>query len=246
MRDNVALNCDLGEGMANDIAIMPFLGSCNIAAGGHAGNKDSVLKTIKLAKKYRVEIGAHPSYPDQRNFGRSPMDIPFAQLEESLIQQIDLVLKSASAENEVLNHIKFHGALYLSSLSAPDLAKNLAEFLARNYKGIQLYAPYGSCMAEEAIKHHIPLKNEGFADRAYLTGSTLVGRNQSNAILTDLDEIKRQVLSMVFEGKVPTPNNKSHDIIVDTVCIHGDHPKALEIAQLLGPILSTSTKILKG
>ncbi|WP_339900822.1 LamB/YcsF family protein [uncultured Cyclobacterium sp.] len=241
MRENVDLNCDLGEGMANDKAIMPFLGSCNIAAGGHTGDEHTILETIQLAKKHQVKIGAHPSYPDQQNFGRSPVDISFAQLEESLFQQINLVKKLASTENKTLHHIKFHGALYLKSLTSPELAGNLAKFVAHNYKGVQLYAPYGSCMAEEARKQKVPLKNEGFADRAYMTSSILISRKNSNAILTNLDEVRHQVLSMVYKGKVPTFDKQSHDIVVDTICIHGDHPKALEIAQLLGPLLATST-----
>lgn len=241
MREKVDLNCDLGEGMANDKAIMPFLGSCNIAAGGHAGDKHTILETIKLAKKHQVKIGAHPSYPDQQNFGRKPMDISFAQLEESLFHQINLVKKLAATESKSMHHIKFHGALYLKSLTSASLAENLAKFLAHNYQGVHLYAPYGSYMAEEARKHKILLKNEGFADRAYMTSSTLVSRKKSHAILINLDEVRHQVLSMVYKGKVPTFDKQSHDIIVDTICIHGDHPKALEIAQLLGPLLATST-----
>ncbi|AEL28067.1 LamB/YcsF family protein [Cyclobacterium marinum] len=243
MRKNVDLNCDLGEGMANDNAIMPFLGSCNIAAGGHAGNEKTILKTIKLAKRHQVNIGAHPSYPDQKNFGRKPMDISFSKLEESLFQQIHLVQKLAFTENKTLNHIKFHGALYLKSLTSLNLAERLAIFLSKNFNGINIYAPYGSCMAEAARKYEIPLKNEGFADRAYLTSSTLVSRKKSYALLTNLNEVKHQVLSMVNQGKVPTYDNHKHDIVVDTICVHGDHPKALEIAQLLGPLLATKSTL---
>lgn len=244
MGENVDLNCDLGEGMANDKAIMPFLGSCNIAAGGHTGDERTILETIQLAKKHQVKIGAHPSYPDEQNFGRSPMDIPFAQLEKSLFQQINLVKELAYAENKTIHHIKFHGALYLKSLTSPNLAGKLAKFLAHNYKGIHLYAPYGSCMAEEALKQNVPLKNEGFADRAYMTSSTLLSRKNSNAILTNLDEVRHQVFSMVYQGKVPTIDKEQHKIVVDTICIHGDHPKALEIAQLIGPLLASTTSKL--
>jgi len=233
----VELNCDLGEGMPNDNAIMPYLGSCNIASGGHTGNARSIIETIKLAKKNQVKIGAHPSYPDRPNFGRIPMDISFPMLQESLIQQIGLIKELASTEDMPLHHIKFHGALYLSSLTSQKLAKQLAQLIADRYEGVLLYAPFGSCMAEEAIRCNIPLKYEGFADRTYLTGSALIGRKQANALLTNLEAIKYQVLSMINFGSIWTIDKKEYKIKVDTLCIHGDHPKALEIAQLLAPII---------
>ncbi|WP_339925091.1 LamB/YcsF family protein [uncultured Cyclobacterium sp.] len=237
MTVNVDLNCDLGEGMPNDKTIMPYLGSCNIAAGGHIGNAQTVMETIKLAKKHQVKIGAHPSYPDRINFGRLPMAISFSVLEESLVQQISLVKELAAAENRSLHHIKFHGALYLSSLTSQKLAHQLAQLIATHYDEVLLYAPYGSCMAEEALLHNIPIKYEGFADRAYLTGSELVSRKHPEALITNLEIIKQQVLSMVNSGRILAIDKKEYAIKVDTLCIHGDHPKALEIAQLLAPLI---------
>ena len=239
MSVDVELNCDLGEGMPNDEAIMPYLGSCNIAAGGHAGNSHSISQTIKLAKKHQVKIGAHPSYPDRANFGRIPMDLPFLQLQKSLIHQIDLINTVAAKKNLELNHIKFHGALYLMSLSSQKLAQQLAQLIATRYKGLALYAPYGSFMAKEALLHDIPVKYEGFADRAYLDGSTLASRKEAGSLLTNLDTIKSQVLSMVKSGIISTIDQKEYTIKVNTICIHGDHPKALEIAQTLAPIIQT-------
>ncbi|WP_161625586.1 LamB/YcsF family protein [Cyclobacterium qasimii] len=231
------LNCDLGEGMPNDNAIMPYLGSCNIASGGHTGNAQTVIETIQLAKKHQVKIGAHPSYPDRLNFGRKPLDISFPLLQESLVQQITLIKELAATENMSMHHIKFHGALYLSSLTSQKLANQLAQLIATHYNDVLLYAPFGSCMAEEALRHNIPIKYEGFVDRAYSTGSELVSRKQPNALLTNLETIKTQVLSMVNSGSILAIDNKEYAIKVDTLCIHGDHPKALEIAQLLAPLI---------
>jgi len=242
MNGKVELNCDLGEGMSNDAAIMPYLGSCNIACGGHTGDDTSVLKTVRLAKVHHVKIGAHPSYPDRKNFGRVPVNIAFSSLEKSLIQQIERVRVIAENENLVLNHIKFHGALYLDSLSSQKLAKQLARLLANEYKGLPIYAPFGSKMGQEALLHNIPLKYEGFADRAYLTGSTLLNRKEPNALLTNLKEIENQVVSMINYDSVTGINKKKYAIRTDTICIHGDHPKAIEIAKLLSPFIRKSNE----
>jgi UPF0271 protein len=237
MNGKVELNCDLGEGMPYDAALMPYLGSCNIACGGHTGDEKSILNTIRLAKKHQVKIGAHPSYPDRTNFGRLPLSIPFSSLKKSLIQQIEQVRAIGENENFKLNHIKFHGALYLHSLSSQKLARKLAGLLANEYRDLMLYAPFGSIMAQEAVLHNIPLKYEGFADRAYLTGSTLLGRKEPNALLMNLKEIEQQVVSMINSGSVSAINKKKYTIKTDTICVHGDHPKALEIVQMLSSII---------
>ena len=242
MNGKVELNCDLGEGMSNDAAIMPYLGSCNIACGGHTGDDISVLKTVRLAKAHQVKIGAHPSYPDRENFGRVPVNISFSLLEKSVIQQIERVRLIAENENMVLNHIKFHGALYLDSLSSQKLANQLARLLANEYKDLSIYAPFGSMMAQEALLLNIPLKYEGFADRAYLTGSTLLSRKEPNALLTNLKEIENQVVSMINYDSVTGINKKKYTIRTDTICIHGDHPKAIEIAQLISPVIRKSNE----
>jgi UPF0271 protein len=142
----------------------------------------------------------------------------------------------------VLNHIKFHGALYLDSLSSQKLANQLARLLANEYKDLSIYAPFGSMMAQEALLLNIPLKYEGFADRAYLTGSTLLSRKEPNALLTNLKEIENQVVSMINYDSVTGINKKKYTIRTDTICIHGDHPKAIEIAQLISPVIRKSNE----
>jgi len=118
----IDLNCDLGEGY-DDEKIMPFISSCNIACGGHAGDKDSVYKTVLLAKKNNLAIGAHPSYPDKLNFGRVSMDLTTDVLVEAVRQQIQLVIESCAALKAELHHIKPHGALYNDMAQNEDLAK---------------------------------------------------------------------------------------------------------------------------
>ena len=112
----IQLNADVGEGMLNDIELMPFLTYANIACGGHIGDENSVRKTIKLAQKYEVKVGAHPSYPDKGNFGRESILMSFQDLEQTIIEQVDLFLKSAEVLKATMYHIKLHGALYNLSL----------------------------------------------------------------------------------------------------------------------------------
>jgi UPF0271 protein len=108
---NIDINCDVGEGVKNEHLIMPYISSCNIACGGHFGDADSIDKTIQLAIKNNVKIGAHPSFPDKENFGRTLMDISNAFLKNSIQTQINLFLERLSFFNKKLNHIKPHGAL---------------------------------------------------------------------------------------------------------------------------------------
>src|SRR5690554_4906399 len=108
----IDFNCDLGEGFGHEEAIMPFISSCNIACGGHAGDPESMKKTLILAKTHGIKAGAHPSYPDRENFGRKIIPVPPPGLVLSLVQQIRSLEHIATGLQIPLHHIKFHGALY--------------------------------------------------------------------------------------------------------------------------------------
>ena len=129
-RQTIDINCDLGEEIGNEAQLMPFLSSCNIACGGHAGNDEIIREVIKLAKEHKVRVGAHPSFPDRKNFGRKEMEISEPDLKNSLIEQIGLVKKECLDNGILMNHIKPHGALY-------NLC-NIDEFYARMVVGFLL------------------------------------------------------------------------------------------------------------
>jgi UPF0271 protein len=223
------INCDLGEGLSNDALLMPYLGSCNIASGGHAGNEQSILETIRLAKKHQVKIGIHPSYPDPFNFGRLKMDISIESLKNSLISQMSIFKEISEKENIEIHHIKPHGALYNFSANDNATAALILDILENQFPGSFLYCPPNSLIAQLAMEKGIPIKKEVFADRNYNDDGSLVSRTESNAVITEPDKALEHVKIMIAEGKIRTVNNKYIPVQADTICIHGDNPNALEI-----------------
>lgn len=229
----IDINADVGEGIGNESQLMPYLSSCNIACGGHAGDFDIMKEVTKLAQEHGVKIGAHPSFPDKTNFGRQAMDITRLDLYNSIKNQIEDLIKVLNKEDALLHHIKPHGALY--NLAAVD--ENIANIIIEVIKSIglplKLYVPYKSVIADLAIKENIQIIYEAFADRNYNNDLTLVSRAESNAVITDSKLVFAHVFYMVSTQKIKTIQNTKVDIKADTFCIHGDNPKALEAIKYL-------------
>lgn len=229
----IDINCDMGEGVGNEEDLIPLISSCNIACGGHAGNSDMMLKVARWAKKQGVKVGAHPSYPDRKNFGRNTMNISEAKLFESIRMQVNNFNTLLQKENIKLHHIKPHGALY------NDLAKSLhlsTVFLKaiQDFKNdVFLYIPFNSTIKKEAIEQGFKLKYEAFADRNYNSDVSLVSRKLPDALIEDPKEVLEHILSMAIEGKVRTVSGKIVPIVADTFCIHGDTATALQILSYL-------------
>ncbi|MDN3690280.1 LamB/YcsF family protein [Cyclobacterium jeungdonense] len=236
------INCDLGEGLETDKLIMPHLGSCNIACGGHAGNESSVRDTVKLAKKYEVKVGAHPSYPDRENFGRVPLAIDFDTLQNSLSMQIRIVKRMTDEWKVPLHHIKFHGALYLESLTNGNLAEKLVHFVQREFPGKMIYAPFGSAIAIAAKLRKVPIAYEVFADRRYQSPIQLLSRKDHKAVLKTLSEIEQQVSLFLQAQQVKTIGGECLPVKADTICVHGDHPLAVQIVKLVARKISETKK----
>ena len=170
----IDINCDVGEGIASEHLLMPYISSCNIACGGHFGDVNSIDKTIKLAIKNNVKIGAHPSFPDKENFGRKLIQISDEEFTNSIQKQLNLFLDSLSLFGKKLHHIKPHGALY-NAIAIDEKLANLFIDVTRNYlKDAFLYVPYNSVIERIALKNNINIKYEAFADRNYNNDLTLV------------------------------------------------------------------------
>ncbi len=228
----VDINCDLGEGMSNDAQIMPYISSCNIACGGHYGDKSSISETIKLALKYKVNIGAHPSFPDKENFGRKIMDISESDLYESLCQQILIFSQICKEEGARLHHVKLHGALYNLAAKDPITAKIVVKSLNATCSGARIYTPYQSELARLA-KSNFKVIYEAFADRRYHSNLQLVSRDRDDAVITDLDDAWKHLYNMLENGKVKTVEGESISIKADTFCVHGDQPEAVNLVQYI-------------
>ena len=232
------INADVGEGVGNESVIMPFLSSCNIACGGHAGDEDTMKMTVLEAKKNKVKMGAHPSYPDPENFGRKEIDISCAGLFSSIKSQIKALMNIVRQEGRQLHHVKPHGALYNKAAVDCDTATIVLEAIKSFPMPLKLYVPYGSVIASMAIEERIPIKYEAFADRNYRDDLTLVPRSEPNAIITDLDNMTEHVLRMIKRGVVKTVNGNEIPIQADTFCVHGDNPEAIKLLQGLRQVLN--------
>lgn len=229
----IDINVDLGEGVGNEAQIMPYISSCNVACGGHAGDLQTMHNVVQLAKKYGVRIGAHPSFPDKENFGRTPMEMSSTLLFTSVKNQIQSLLKVLKEENARLHHIKPHGALYNLAAVDEKTAKIIIEAIKRIAIPVKLYVPFSSVIADLAIKNNISIVYEAFADRNYNEDLTLVSRKKTNAVIIDENDMFNHVYRIISRGKVKTINGKEIAIKANTFCIHGDNPKAVKLIKNL-------------
>lgn len=224
------LNADLGEGFDDiDRKVMPFIDQANIACGGHAGNKDSIAHTIRLALQRDVAIGAHPSYEDTEHFGRRSLDVGLPLLEQQLFTQVERVANACAEAQCTLNHIKAHGALYNDSQIEPEKMRILMR-LAKAFRcDLMIQSrPDMASTIEDASKLGIALIFEGFADRAYNTDGSLVSRNKQGAVYHDVNKILAQGLTFASAYQVRCIDGVTLlTMKIDSLCVHGDNDVAL-------------------
>jgi len=226
----VDLNCDMGEGMKNDSAIMPFISSANIACGFHAGNEQTMKQTVELALRYGVAIGAHPSFNDKENFGRSEMNLSNSEIYQLVTRQINILAAIAKSSGASLHHVKPHGALYNMSARQEAVAAAIAKAVYDYNPALILFGLSESVSIREARKAGLKTASEVFADRTYQDDGTLTSRKLPGALIESKEQMARQVLQMIKEKTVTTVSGKKIPICAETVCIHGDGEHAAEFA----------------
>jgi len=229
----IDINCDLGEGMRTDAAIMPFISSANIACGGHAGDEKSMEETIKLCLKNRVAIGAHPSFPDKENFGRSEMTLGTDEIRDIVLQQLKNFGKIVSRLGASLHHVKPHGALYNMSAKNISLARAIAEAVKIFDSNLVIYGLSGSHSIYEAKAVGLKTASEVFADRTYQDDGSLTPRSQPEAEVEDVNSAVHQALHLIKEGIVKTISGKQILLVAETICLHGDGKQALSFAKAI-------------
>ena len=237
-RFTIVINADVGEGVGNEAELLPLLSSCNIACGGHAGNLQLMNQVVNLAKANQVKIGAHPSFPDKKNFGRTILKMTDYELFKSLRHQIILLKKVVSQNHATLNHVKPHGALYNLALVDEKTANIIVEVIKNIDTSIKLYAPFSSMLSIVALKNNVEVVFEAFADRNYNDDLTLVSRQQQDALIISEKAVFEHVKNIVLNQKVKTINGNEIDIKAETICVHGDTPNALKIIKNLHSNLS--------
>ncbi|MDO6516907.1 5-oxoprolinase subunit PxpA [Zobellia uliginosa] len=234
----IDLNSDVGEGVGLEKDLMPLISSCNVACGGHAGNAQSISDIVDLAHIYNVKVGAHPSYPDKSNFGRVSIQMPEAELIDSIRGQISLLEGTLLEKGKSMHHIKAHGALYNDIAKDGDLARLFLRAVEKYKKTTFIYVPYGSEVAREALRLGFMVKYEAFADRNYNDDLSLVSRQFGNGLITSKEKVLAHVAEMVGTQRVVTVTGRKVKILADTFCVHGDTQGALQIVLYLTQELS--------
>jgi UPF0271 protein len=229
----IDINCDVGEGMNNEDVLMQYIQSCNIACGGHAGDEKQMQNIVELAIKYKVKIGAHPSYPDKENFGRKTMVMEPDEFKKSIQNQINLLLKIVKKQGATLHHIKPHGALYNDLTKSDDLSVEFLDTIMPYKNMIKLYVPYNSAIEKNALEKGFSIIYEAFADRSYNDDLSLVSRQEKEALITNPKLILQNVLEMVNTQKVTAVSGIKVPIKAATFCVHSDTENVTEIVQVL-------------
>jgi UPF0271 protein len=226
----IDLNADVGEGFA-DAELMPFLSSCSIACGGHAGDEDTMREAVRLAVKYDLAIGAHPSFLDRAGFGRTVTTNDPAAIEALVSAQIVRLADVARREGARLAHVKPHGALYNLAARDGDVARAVARAVRRTAPDAALLLLASSGALAVARAEGLRVLAEGFADRGYRADGTLAPRGSTGALITDPDGAADQALSIAAHGRVTTIDGRSLALAADTLCLHSDTPGATAIAE---------------
>jgi UPF0271 protein len=222
------INCDMGEGVPDQEAMMPYLTSANIACGGHAGDEDTMRLTIQQAMRHGLKIGAHPGYFDKANFGRTEMMLPEEEIAMVVHAQCAVFGRIAEQCGATVTHVKPHGALYNQAVKSAMISRAIAEGVGRWRRDIAIMGLAGSLMLDIFREAGFRAMAEAFADRRYEADGTLRSRKFEDALIRDPLAAGEQALRIAKEG------------IAATICIHGDTPGALNIAKEVARVLSGS------
>jgi UPF0271 protein len=227
------INCDMGEGLDNDDLLMPYIDAANIACGFHAGNLETIKKTIELAQKNNVQIGAHVSYLDKENFGRKEMQLSKEVVYDIVAEQLFLFSNIAKQMGQEVTHVKPHGALYNQAAKDFTLATAIASAVFDHLPSAVFFGLSGSVMLQAAKNLGLTTAHEVFADRAYLNDVSLCPRNIEGSVFTNEESVAAQVSLLMKEKKIKTMDGAVIDVAAETICIHADTPNALSFAKTI-------------
>jgi UPF0271 protein len=238
MGNKIDLNCDMGEGfgayrLGNDEALMGLVTSANIACGYHAGDPLMMDRTVRLAAQYGVGIGAHPGFPDLAGFGRRAMQLAPEEIENAVLYQVGALAAFARSVGSELAHVKPHGALYNMAAKDIEVAWAIARGVARAGEEIIVVGLTGSVMIEAALEAGLRVAREGFADRAYEADGSLRSRKLDGALIHDPETAAERAVRIARDGIAVAYTGEEIPLQVDTLCVHGDTPGAVEIVKAI-------------
>jgi 5-oxoprolinase (ATP-hydrolysing) subunit A len=231
----IDLNADLGEGfgvwrLGDDDAMLGIVTSANVACGFHAGDPAGLLRVCRSAAERGVRIGAQVSYRDLAGFGRRFIDVAAEDLLADVVYQIGALQALAQACGSAVSYVKPHGALYNTIVRDREQAAAVAAAVHMVDPELPVLGMTGSTFFEEAVRVGLRTVPEAFADRAYRPDGQLVSRREPGAVLHDPELIAQRVLDMVTSGQVTAIDGSAVPVTVESVCVHGDSPGAVQIA----------------
>ncbi len=235
MAVSIDINSDIGESfgaykIGADESILDIVTSANIACGYHAGDPCTMRKTVAMAKKRGVRIGAHTGFPDIMGFGRRNMSVSAEEMYDYTLYQLGALYGFARAAGFELSHVKPHGAMYNMAAKDVSLALAICRAVKEFDRELIILGLAGSRFCEAAEECGLTFASEVFADRAYMEDGSLVPRGRADSMILDEDEAVRRVIKMVTEGRVTAVTGKEIPVRADSVCVHGDGAKALAFA----------------
>lgn len=231
----VDLNADMGESfgpweMGDDASLLKIITSANIACGGHAGDADVMAATMKMAQENGVGIGAHPGFMDLAGFGRNRIQMPRATLQNQIRYQVAASVGMARSMGAKVRHLKLHGAIGNMTSEDAQMAEDLYDAALSVDPDMIVMVLAATAQQEAVEKLGCKWAGEIFADRAYNDDATLVDRRQPGAVIHDAELAGSRMVEMVKAGAIITESGKRIETRIDTICLHGDTPEAVEIA----------------
>lgn len=232
----VDLNADMGEGfgpwkMGNDVELLKSITSANIACGFHAGDPDVMAATMAAAVKHGTGIGAHPGFADLQGFGRRRLSLSNTELRHLVAYQLGAAQAMAAVAGGRVRHLKLHGAM--ANMAAEDALMAQACYEGALAVDPDIIIMVLAATAQQEAVHALGCTwaAEIFADRAYNDDATLVDRRYPDAIIHDPAVAAQRMVSMVKAGAIITASGHEIPTPIDTICLHGDTPEAVEIAR---------------
>ncbi|ROQ16012.1 UPF0271 protein [Rathayibacter sp. PhB93] len=243
MRRTIDLNADLGEGfgvwsLGDDDAMLRLVTSANVACGFHAGDPSIMLATCRTAAERGVAIGAHVAYRDLAGFGRRDLPVDPAELHADVVYQLGALRAVARAVGTEVRYVKPHGALYNRIVHDERQAEAVAAAVRDTAAALPLLGLGSSAVERAAASAGLPFLREAFVDRGYRADGTLVHRGETGDLLTDPAVVAARAVRMVLEGAVTAVSGEELALDVDSLCVHGDTPGAVAMAEAVRAALS--------
>lgn len=233
----IDLNSDMGESfgawrMGEDRAMLEIVSTANIACGFHAGDPEVIEQTLQLAKQNQVGVGAHPSFMDLYGFGRRQIkgDSP-NQIKQQIIYQIGAVKAIAESIGYPIRHVKTHGSLGNMASEDAELAMIVAQAIYAVDPSLIFVVMPGMETEKAGLKIGLPLAREIYIDRAYAENGNLLSRQLPGALLHDSEQASRRIMQMIEQQSIFTVSGQRIPVTIDTICVHGDNPNAVEMAK---------------